>query len=1000
VNSQNKKYSIDTPPPTVSGHLHMGHVFSYCHADFMARFQRSMGAEVFYPMGFDDNGLPTERLVEKVTGVKVGFNFNDKSREILKILTKEFIGKFLDSSEVEKSKNIALIESIIGIKNPSQSQIENFSGKDYNGICDKEKFIEICKIVVHDAEIEFEKLFKSIDLSVDWNLKYQSISDNSAKIAQKQFTDLFKKGLIYNANAPVYWCCQDKTATANAEIEDKEMTGFQVEFNFHTNDEKRTPLRIMTTRPEMLVACRALLFNPEDERFNGKKTGQKVITKLADGTEIESIGMDLNCKTAIIPELFSTNETVKILPDHEVKMDKGTGLVMCCTYGDWQDVVWSKRHNLGEQIIISDDGKLMAEYAKYEKPDTQKIDYLKVEDARKKAIELLENAGLLLSKKAITHPVKCAERSGKPLEIIPTSQWYVRVLPFKKVLLEMSRMVKFHPESMRIKLENWINGLSQDWCISRNRFFGIQIPEAKIIIYKAARHEGGLLITTEGKEYKLNSEYITRISLQNTFYQFIGNEEVSAIKNQMHSQTDAMKVATLNDAGTEALMINKGIWLDGEKPETLEDGDTYGQFKPSNQVLDTWFTSGLSPQLSGEKNEPMSMRPQAHEIIRTWTFVTLVQSFLANCTEICNRDSEADFDISDTQNYPEIDFKNQDDLMLKTTENTVIKCKKPQEQYLPWLNVMLSGWCLASDKTKMSKSKGNIVTPISLIENFGSDAVRYWSGSSTLGADTAYNESEIKVGSKLVNKIKNSGKFAISVIEKSEISKLEHHEIIAKLNNLENDNDRAICIKASNMLKNFISYFEKYEYSKALEVAEKFFWHDFCDNYLELVKTRSYGIDAEIYVNKDLINEESKAIIEGQSSCAGAIYYCISVILGTFGVFLPKICQDVYFGSILQSKIKFESVENCGFLDKVRNVKVNDNKHSIDTFDKIIKIITEVRKAKSEAKISIKTPIEKVALPKIFGDIINNNAMLDLKNASNCNLFLIDDINDVKIYIG
>jgi valyl-tRNA synthetase len=247
---------------------------------------------------------------------------------------------------------------------------------------------------------------------------------------------------------------------------------------------------------------------------------------------------------------------------------------------------------------------------------------------------------------------------------------------------------------------------------------------------------------------------------------------------------------------------------------------------------------------------------------------------------------------------------------------------------------------------------------------------------------------------------KNSGKFAISVIEKSEISKLDHDEIIAKLNNLENENDRAICIKASNMLANFISYFEKYEYSKALEVAEKFFWNDFCDNYLELVKTRSYGADAEIYADKILTNHEKNTIIAGQNSCSIAIYHCINIILGAFGIFIPKICQDVYFGSILQSKIKFESVENCGFLDKVRNVKVNDNKHSIDTFDKIIKIITEVRKAKSEAKISIKTPIEKVALPKIFGDIINNNAMLDLKNASNCNLFLIDDINDVKIYIG
>ncbi len=824
-------FSIDTPPPTVSGHLHMGHVFSYCHADFIARFQRMNGKNVFYPIGFDDNGLPTERLVEKITGIKVGFNFNEKSKEILKELT----------------------------------------GKNYDGVCSKMDFVEICKVVVNDAEIEFEKLFKSINLSVDWDYKYQSISENSAKIAQTAFVNLFNKGLIYQKNAPVYWCTADKTATANAEIEDKEMTGLQIEFNFHTED--NTPLRVMTTRPEMLPACVALLFNPEDERYK----------------HLLSTNSNAEITHAIVP---ISNHKVPILPDQDVKIDKGTGLVMCCTYGDWQDVIWAKRHNLKERIIISEDGKIYFE-----------SEFLKVEDARKRMIELLEKEGLLLSKKETIREVKCAERSGKPLEIIPTKQWYVRVLPFKNILLEMSRLVKFRPESMRIKLENWINGLSQDWCISRNRFFGIDIP--------------------------------------------------------------------------------------------VDDPH-------KNLVLDTWFTSGLSPHLStilhenltnGEidfaKNSmtPMSLRPQAHEIIRTWTFVTLVQSYLNLATEITDEASEIDIHSSDNP----LEFNEKDYIVVKSGDK-FLKCHRPNESHLPWKNVMLSGWCLASDKTKMSKSKGNIVTPTGLIGDFGADSVRYWAGSSTLGADTAYNEGQIKVGQKLVTKLKNASKLCLQTIEKSDILSKTHEDIFVSVSEIKNPIDKVMIQKITQTFEDYKGFMQEYEYSKALDIIEKFFWNDFCDNYLELVKTRSYGLLAQIYEGINLSDNEKNIISEGQNSASTTMYICICLILSMFAVFLPNICDEIYKESKLREKTNKESIHEIGFFSLIL-IKSEKNDIDFAKYNAIIEILNAARKAKSESSVSIKTKLTGLEIPQEIANLFGKNLqdlseIKDLLNAINC-----DEIN-------
>jgi len=1071
INSENV-FSIDTPPPTVSGNLHMGHVFSYCHADFIARFQRMSGKNVFYPMGFDDNGLPTERLVEKTTGVKVGFNFSEKSTEILKEITQKYIQNVATQirentiSDKEIQKNKSIIESLTGesfdIKN--LDQLSNFKGKAYHGICKKADFIEICRVVVKDAESEFEKLFNSINLSVDWDYKYQSISDNSAKIAQTAFVNLLEKGLIYSKYAPVYWCCADKTATANTEIEDKEMPGVQIEFNFTTPDGQK--LLVMTTRPEMIPACRALLFNPEDDRFNGKKTGQEVITKMADGSEISSIGMDLNGKNAVVPipsdtcnEVFSeenlddyrqnpnkytvretqevlilelidmeefektgeirtletprnscgwqpkTNEIlshcsnkdfykieernkimvlknpslVPILPDHEVKMDKGTGLVMCCTYGDWQDVIWAKRHNLDkdERIIVSEDGKIKHTYAKYTTQQWQadydaiiakneeimlsasqkfkefgkanfphktnpelRTDYLKIEDARKEAIKKLEENGVLVSKKDIIHSVKCAERSGRPLEIIPTEQWYIRVLPFKKILLEMSKLVKFHPESMRIKLENWINGLSQDWCISRNRFFGIDIP-----VY--------------WNEGSWNAVPVDYLPLNN-------NDYFQAVKKAVSDECDRLTKEN-NDS-------NRIIDKDSAIKVNLNDAECGW----SEQVLDTWFTSGLSPHLSKGQNSIMSLRPQAHEIIRTWTFVTLVQSYLNLAVEIT--DEESKIDIHKSGNALEIDKKG---YIVVVSDGKFLKCKKPEKSHLPWESVMLSGWCLANDKTKMSKSKGNIVTPTSLIDAFSSDAVRYWSGSASLGMDTACSEGQIKIGQRLITKLKNAAKLCFQTIEKSQITIKSHNEIIQSINKINNELDKSILNLTSSVQGKYKQFMMQYEYSKALDVVEKFFWTDFCDNYLELAKVRSYGLDAQIYEGKILSEEEKLIIIYNQNSASITMYYIIGSLLLMFAPFLVNTTDEIYLNSILKDKLQIESIHKINSF-KYFAISLEESKN--ETWNAVIAIMNAIRKAKSENGISLKASVKNIKIPEKINAIFNNgllnfNAIEDICNA-------------------
>ncbi len=761
--SKDETFSIDTPPPTVSGLLHMGHIFSYTQADFIARYQRMKGKTVFYPMGFDDNGLPTERLVEKVKGIRA----KDVSRE---------------------------------------------------------EFIKLCEVVISEAEEEFRNLFKSIALSVDWNHEYQTISQRSRLISQMSFLDLYYKGHIKRNYAPTFWDTIDQTAIAQAEIEDKEQQGTFNNIVFDIADGGQ--VIIATTRPELIPACVALLYNPEDDRYKY-----------------------LQDKQAITP-IFGN--VVPIIADNEVDPDKGTGLVMCCTFGDIQDINWWRRYNLPIVSCINLNGTMQ---------QAGVLNGLKVKQARVKIIELLNECNKLEKQEPVTQVVKCAERSGAVLEIISTEQWYISVLEHKNALLTKASECNWHPAYMKVRLDNWINGLNQDWCISRQRYFGVPFP----VWYSKRKGE-------EGKPI----------------------------------------MAALNQLPVNPLV---DLPLGYTKEEVIPDYD----------VMDTWATSSVSPQLSSwgidgnymldqerhNKLFPFDLRPQAHEIIRTWAFGTIVKSFL-------HQDS------------------------------------------IPWHNLMISGWCLAEDKTKMSKSKGNVVTPRELILDKGADVVRYWASTSKLGTDITYSEETFKIGKKLLNKLWNAAKFCTLHLQNLTSYKSDTPLATLQLGKISCTLDLWILSKLYIAIKIATKKFDEFEYCDARVAIEDFFWNDFCDNYLELIKHRIYN----------RFDDHS-----GQSAIL-TIFYCLNGLLRLFAPFLPYITDELYM-RIFQEQNSIHSINNWPIIENY----FTDEK-SIKQGNLVIKLLELVRKFKSNNNISIKSEIDKLEICSVE-DELDETAMIDLKYAAN-----------------
>jgi valyl-tRNA synthetase len=785
-------YVIDTPPPTVSGLLHMGHIFSYTQADIIARYQRMKGLNVFYPMGFDDNGLPTERLVEKVKKVR-------------------------------------------GVHLP------------------REEFTKLCKEVVKDSEEEFRELFKSIALSVDWSQEYQTISDNSKSISQRSFIDLFEKNHIYRQEEPVLWDPIDRTALSQADIEDITYDSFMnyIKFNVEGQD-----LIIATTRPELLPACSAIFVHPDDARYKnliGKKASSPIF-----------------------------GIKVTIFADENVNIEKGSGAVMCCTFGDSTDVIWWKLFKLDTKIILDKFGKILPaeeisffkEFSHLGQETYNKITGLKVTEARKQIIEELQAQDLLVKQDPITQSVKCAERSKSPIEILITPQWFVRVLDKKAELLEKANECNWHPEYMKERLVNWINGLSWDWCISRQRFFGVPIP----VWYSKREGEEGKVI-----------------------------------------------IPSLAD-------------LPIDPSQTLPQGYTADEVIADFDVMDTWATSSVSPQLNSlainddnyidlERHKslfPADLRPQAHEIIRTWAFTTIVKSHL-------------------------------------------------HENSIPWKNLMISGWCLAADKTKMSKSKGNVVTPQQLIINKGADVIRYWTANSKLGADIAYSEEMLSNGDRLQNKLWNAAKFvSLHIANKQQdianISLAIKEKIIFEIA------DIWLLSKLEKTIIKVTENFEKYEYAAARLAIEQFFWKDFCDNYLEISKTRAYNAQ-----NNNEI---------GQQSAIHTMYFALKNILIMLAPIMPHITEEIYQLIYQDNK----SIHQQGIWPKI---DLGLNQELIKIGEEIVAILDIVKQFKAEKQISIKAPIE-------FIKIVNHglktelliNAIDDLKDVTSTNNILLNQDED------
>ncbi|MCE3255139.1 MAG: valine--tRNA ligase [Rickettsiaceae bacterium] len=849
---KNQTFVIDTPPPTVSGLLHMGHIFSYTQADFIARFKRMKGFDVFYPMGFDDNGLPTERLVEKTIGKKA----NQMPRE---------------------------------------------------------EFVNECQKVVDVAEVEFENLFNTVALSVDWSQKYQTISKESQKISQASFVDLFNKKLVERRFAPVLWDCVDRTALSQADLVDKEMPSAMHDIKFGV--EGGGEIVIATTRPELLPACVAVMVHPDDSRYKNLH-GKKAITAL-----------------------FGVK--VPIIPDELVQMDKGSGAVMCCTFGDETDIKWWQKHELDLKIMIGEDGRIaylekslkeiFEKDQNYIKATEEKHEKFfvpligkKIKEAREDVIANLISENLLLKSNPITHSVKCAERSGAPIEILTMPQWFVKILDKKEQLKAKANECKWYPDYMKIRVEQWIDNLAWDWCISRQRYFGVPFPVWHLEIKDEKE-----------KQVRADSWYVG-----GKFDQQKANEK--PIAPIIVAPLEQLPVDPLKDLPTG--YFDTGKFKDGRKIVTDKDGIEW-IVDAETDVMDTWATSSISPQLSSkgiskdfcidkqrhEKLFPADMRPQAHEIIRTWAFYTIAKAML-------------------------------------------------HEDKIPWKNLMISGWCLAADKTKMSKSKGNVITPQSLIEEKGADVVRYWASASNLGADIAYSEELFKIGGKLITKLFNASKFV-----SQNFADLTHKPSTAKqdvASRIINEAaDLWILSRLTQTINKAEKEFEEFEYAKARQAVEDFFWNDFCDNYLEIVKVRSYGLAADKYKQLDLTAEEKAKIAAGQQSGLITLYHCLEALLKLFAPFIPHVSEELY-QAIFPNKLI--SIHQRGSWCKSEDYILDEDSIKVGELAK--EVIFNIRKFKSDNNLSMKTPLEKFYINS-KSDI--SAIILDLQNVCNAGKILV-----------
>jgi len=810
--TRDEVFSIDTPPPTVSGSLHVGHVFSYTHTDVVARYQRMRGKAVFYPMGWDDNGLPTERRVENYFGVVCDPSVPPGMPEL---------------------------------PSPTPTKRQEFTHVS------RPDFIELCERLLVLDEEAFEALFRHLGLSVDWSYTYATIDEASRRTSQLAFLHDLARGDAYSQEAPSLWDVTFQTAVAQAELEDRERPGAYHQLAFHltggaTTTDGGTDVLIDTTRPELVISCVALVAHPDDERFQALFGA--TVTTPAFGVE------------------------VPILAHPLAEPDKGTGVAMICTFGDVTDVTWWRELDLPTRAVIGRDGRFQADAPEWLTTDVARQHYGRIArkaagGAREQMVQILTETGELLGDiRPISHPVKFYEKGDKPLEIVTSRQWYIRnggrSAPRREELIARGGELNWVPSYMRHRFDNWVGGLAGDWLISRQRFFGVPFP---------------------------------------LWYPLDADGEIDH-DHPILPDEGSLPVDPLAEPAPGFTEDQRGV---------------PGGFVGDPDIMDTWATSSLTPQIGCRwvddpdlfaRTFPMDLRPQAHDIIRTWLFSTLLRSDL-------------EFDA------------------------------------LPWRNTALSGWILDPDRKKMSKSKGNVVTPLGLLEQYGSDGVRYWAASARPGTDTAFDESQMKVGRRLAIKLLNASRFALS------FGSVDPGASVTEAL------DRAMLAELAALVEDATAAMDGFDHARALERTEMFFWR-FCDDYLELVKGRAYGTEGT--------DEQSAATMSARAALTAAL----AVLHRLFAPVLVYTCEEVW-SWWMEGSVHLADWPDATAL---RSAAADGNPDALDVAGAVL---SEIRGAKSAAKASMRTPVvravvtdsaERIAvLRSVAADVAEAGKVADLQ---------------------
>jgi valyl-tRNA synthetase len=794
---RNRLFVIDTPPPTVSGSLHIGHVFSYAHTDVLARFQRMCGKIVVYPMGWDDNGLPTERRVQNYFHVRC-------------------------NPQLPSNPNLRL---------PRPEEVDPKSPPLQ---ISRPDFIELCLWLTSEDEKAFKSLWTRVGLSVDWRFEYSTINKRCRAAAQRSFLDLWRKGHIYSVEAPTMWDIDFQTAIAQAEVEDRTIAGqfHRIRFGVEGSDETFT---IATTRPELLPACVAVTAHPNDARYR-HLFGRRAITPVF-------------------------RASVPIFPSDLADPEKGTGILMACTFGDANDIRWWREQRLPLRQVLGRDGRLVP--VDFSAPNWSSLDpeaangaYRSLtgkttKQARHIIVDLLRDpasaadggpAPLAGEPIPLEHPVKFFEKGDRPLEFIPTRQWFVRLLDQKEKLLELGDLINWHPHFMRHRYRTWTENLAFDWAISRQRYFGVPFP----------------LWYPIGPERQVNYE------------------------QPIFAPDDALPL--------DPFQATPPGYTESQR-------DQPGGFTAETDVFDTWFTSSLTPLIVSQWGErerslqslfPMDLRPQSHEIIRTWAFYTIAKAYL-------------------------------------------------HEGEIPWRHVAISGWIVDPDRKKMSKSRGNVMTPIGLLDEYGSDAVRYWAASAQLGNDTTFDVNVLKVGKRLVTKIFNASKFVLA-------RDYTGGPIVYPM-------DRVFFRRLQNLVERATAAFEQFQFHVALSETERFFWNSFTDSYIEMARSRTHGALGD----------------EAQQSAISALHRSLDVLLRLFAPFLPFITEEVWSWGFAARK-KCPSIHLASWPSNADFADIEPVKDDA-IFDIAVQALSAINRGRSEFGVSTAREIESATLvgaPPVF----------------------------------